>query len=129
MPVLGFLAPGSPETLGLSVVALRKGLSEAGLVEGRDLIIEFRWARDQVDQLPKLAAELVQRQVTVIYALASVSARAAKDGNRKHSDRLPKRRRSSRSRACRKPWTTRRQHDGDKPARWRTRHEAIGAAA
>ena len=78
MPVLGFLAPGSPETLGLSVVALRKGLSEAGLVEGRDLIIEFRWARDQVDQLPKLAAELVQRQVTVIYALASVSARAAK---------------------------------------------------
>ena len=78
MPVVGFLAPGTPETLALSVVAFRQGLNEAGLVEGRNLTIEFRWAGHQVDQLPRLAAELVHRPVAVIYALASVSARAAK---------------------------------------------------
>jgi putative ABC transport system substrate-binding protein len=78
MPVVGFLAPGTPETQALSVVAFRQGLNEAGFVEGRNVTIEFRWARYQFDQLPLLATELVDRQVTVIYALASVSAQAAK---------------------------------------------------
>jgi putative tryptophan/tyrosine transport system substrate-binding protein len=78
MPVVGFLAPGTPETQALSVLAFRQGLNEAGFVEGRNVTIEFRWARYQFDQLPLLATELVHRQVTVIYALASVSAQAAK---------------------------------------------------
>jgi putative tryptophan/tyrosine transport system substrate-binding protein len=78
MPVIGYLAPGTPETQAISVVLFRQGLNEAGFVEGRNVTIEFRWARHQFDQLPRLAMELVHRKVTVIYALASPSAQAAK---------------------------------------------------
>jgi putative ABC transport system substrate-binding protein len=74
MPVIGFLglgAPGFPATI-------RKGLAEAGYVEGRNVAIEFRGAQNEVARLPELAADLVRRRVTVIITGSPPAARAAK---------------------------------------------------
>jgi putative ABC transport system substrate-binding protein len=68
-PVVGYLAQGTPEGSAEFVAAVRKGLGEAGLVEGKDFTTEFRWARFDGDQLPRLAADLVQRRVAVIITL------------------------------------------------------------
>jgi putative tryptophan/tyrosine transport system substrate-binding protein len=76
-PVIGFLFAGLPTDSILS--AFRKGLSETGFVEGRDVTIENRWTDEQNAQLPTFAAELVRRQVTVIFAAgAAISVVAAK---------------------------------------------------
>jgi putative ABC transport system substrate-binding protein len=68
MPVVGFLSSGSPAAFAPMVAALRRGLNEAGVIEGKDFTIEFRWAEGQYDRLPALAAELVRRNVAVIVA-------------------------------------------------------------
>jgi len=79
MPVVGWLNSETPEGgYGLLAAAFRQGLSESGFVEGRNVTIEYRWARGQIDRLPALAAELVHDRVTVIAAAGTVSARAAK---------------------------------------------------
>src|SRR5215204_6071489 len=78
MPVVGFLnARSATDTVGLAA-AFRQALNEAGFTDGRNMAIEYRWAANQVDQLPALAAELVGRPVTVIAAFSSVAAVAAK---------------------------------------------------
>jgi putative tryptophan/tyrosine transport system substrate-binding protein len=66
MPVIGFLASGSPGPNSPSVAAFRQGLSETGYVEGQNLAIEYRWAEGQYDRLPALAADLVGRKVDLI---------------------------------------------------------------
>jgi putative ABC transport system substrate-binding protein len=76
MPVVGFLYAG-PEAVDLAA-AFRQGLEENGFVEGHNVRIEYRWANAQYDQLPRLAAELVQLQVDVIAPGAPVAALAAK---------------------------------------------------
>ena len=79
MPVIGFLSHGTPEGTAAFVAAVRKGLGEAGLVEGKDVTSELRWARHDADRLPALAADLVQRRVALIVTLDTVAAaRAAK---------------------------------------------------
>ncbi len=78
MPVIGFLSPRSAtDTVGLAA-AFRQALNEVGYVDGRNVAIEYRWAANQVDQLPALATELVRRPVTVMAAFSSVGALAAK---------------------------------------------------
>ena len=71
MPAIGFLHLGSPEPVAPNVAAFRQGLNETGFVDGRNVAIEYRWARGQYDRLPALAADLVRRQVTVIAACAT----------------------------------------------------------
>src|SRR5437870_36318 len=79
MPVVGFLATSSPEATSSLVADFRKGLSEMGFVEGRNVAIEFRWAHNEYDRLPELAADLVRRQVAVIATPGNVApALAAK---------------------------------------------------
>jgi putative ABC transport system substrate-binding protein len=68
MPVIGFLDTRSPEAMTERLRAFRQGLKEAGLVEGDNLAIEYRWAEGQYGRLPALAAELVRRPVTLIAA-------------------------------------------------------------
>ena len=79
MPVIGFLVSASAQGYGRVMGPIREGLKQAGFVEGENLAIEYRWADYHYDRLPKLAAELVQRRVSVIFTTGSiVSALAAK---------------------------------------------------
>jgi len=78
MPVVGFLHQGTPEDNAFTAAAVRKGLSEMGYVEGRDVAIEYRWARNELDRLPELAADLVRRRVAVIVTPGSPATLAAK---------------------------------------------------
>src|SRR5436305_12388366 len=79
LPFLGFLNSGSPNERAHLVEAFRQGLKEGGYVDGKNLAIEYRWAEGRPDLLPKLAAELVERNAAVIVATGSPApARAAR---------------------------------------------------
>jgi len=66
LPVVGFLRSTPAEPFAHIVVAFRQGLNETGFVEGQNVAIEQRWADNQLDQLPGLAADLIRRQAAVI---------------------------------------------------------------
>ena len=68
-PVVGFLSPGTAKSRAITLAAVRRGLADEGFVEGRNVLIEYRWGGDQIDRLEALAAELVRRDVRVIIAL------------------------------------------------------------
>jgi putative ABC transport system substrate-binding protein len=77
MPVIGFLQGGSPGPYALYLTAFRRGLDEAGYVEGRNVAIEYRWADGQYSRLPGLATDLIGRQVTVLATPGSTPATLA----------------------------------------------------
>ena len=74
MPVIGFLSPASPDAFAERVRVFRQGLKDEGFVEGENVAIEYRWADNQFNRLPDLAAELVRRRVAVIAATSTSSA-------------------------------------------------------
>jgi putative tryptophan/tyrosine transport system substrate-binding protein len=79
MPVIGFLTPASPDTSADRLRGLRLGLKETGYAEGENVAIVYRWAENQMDRLPALAAELVGRKVAVIVTIGGAApALAAK---------------------------------------------------
>ena len=78
MPIIGYLNAGSSDSQSANLAVFRQGLADAGYVEGQNVAIEYRWSRDQPDRLPALAAELVGRKVTVLYAVSNAAAYAAK---------------------------------------------------
>ena len=78
MPVIGFLRSTSANASADLVAALRRGLTEAGYIDGQNLTIEFRWAENQEERLPGLVADLIRRQCAVIIAAGDAEAHAAK---------------------------------------------------
>jgi putative ABC transport system substrate-binding protein len=78
MPVVGFLSSSAPVDRAPYLTAFRQGLREPGYVEGQNVAIEYRWAQDQADRLPGLAADLVRGQVAVIAAHDTPSSIVAK---------------------------------------------------
>ncbi len=77
LPVVGFFRSTPSGPFANLVTAFRKGLSEVGFIEGRNITVEYRWADNQLDRLPGLAADLVQRQVVAIVG-NGLAVRAAK---------------------------------------------------
>ena len=80
MPVVGFLNSASPGSYP-PVSAFLKGLNEEGFVEGRNVVIEYRWAEGHYERLPALIADLIQRKVNVVAATSTPAAFAAKAAN------------------------------------------------
>jgi putative ABC transport system substrate-binding protein len=77
LPVIGYLGPESPAAFASRLRAFRQGLGETGYVEGRNVVIEFRWAEGEHNRLPALAAELAGRSVNVIVAPGGAPAALA----------------------------------------------------
>src|SRR5262249_4657534 len=78
MPVVGFIRDWSAEANARYVAAFRKGLNEAGYVEGQNVTVEYHWLEAQYDRLPALMADLVRRQLAVIATVGTAPALAAK---------------------------------------------------
>jgi ABC-type uncharacterized transport system substrate-binding protein len=112
MPVIGLLDPRSPDAMTERLRAFRQGLKDVGYVEGENVTIIYRFAEDQHDRLPELAAELVRRRVTVIAASATAAAIAAKPAT-DDPDCLHCHRRPGPAWSCRQPRPAWRQPDGD----------------
>jgi putative tryptophan/tyrosine transport system substrate-binding protein len=75
--VIGFLHGGSPEPNARRLAGFRRGLNEAGFIEGRNVAIEFRWAEGKNDRLAEMAADLIEKRVAVIATLSSTTAAVA----------------------------------------------------
>ena len=79
VPQIGYLSSDSPSTIAVRIEAFRQGLRELGNVEGKDIVIEWRFAKGKADRLPGLAAELVRLKVEVIVTSGPAATRAAKE--------------------------------------------------
>src|SRR5262249_5069650 len=78
IPVVGVLLTQSADDYKIEIATFLGGLKEIGYVEGQNVAVEYRWAENQADRMPALAADLVRRRVAVIVAPSSTAALAAK---------------------------------------------------
>jgi putative ABC transport system substrate-binding protein len=78
VPVVGYLYVGTPEAHAGRAEAFRKGLAEAGYVQGQNVMVEYRWAYDETARLPRLVADLINRRIAVLAAVDLPSALVAK---------------------------------------------------
>ena len=125
MPVIGFMGPAPAAAYLPRLEALRAGLRDLGYVEGKNIDIEFRWA-ERVDQLPKLAAELVRMKVAIIFVASSTVCRARPTGDQNDPHRVRTRCRPGRPRASGEPRAARRKYHWPVDASHRSRRQ--GAA-
>ncbi len=109
-PVVGFLNAGSPDGYAPYVKGFLHGLGETGFVEGKNVSVDYRWAREEYNRLQAMAADLVRRRVAVI--AANTPAARSKGGDHRDSDCLCQHRRSSHGRHRRELQSTRGQCDG-----------------
>jgi putative ABC transport system substrate-binding protein len=79
VPRIGYLIATSPSVISVRIEAFRQGLRELGYVEGKSIVIDYRWAEGKLDRLPALAAELVRLNVDVIVTAGPADTRAAKE--------------------------------------------------
>jgi len=79
VPRIGFLGSASPSTISTRIEAFRQGLRELGYVEGKNIVIEYRWAEGKIERLPDLAIELVRLQLEVIVTAGPSSTRPVKE--------------------------------------------------
>ena len=102
MPVIGSLYSVSAAGWDDNMAGMRRGLSETGFIEGRNVAIEYRWADGQLDRMRAMAADLISRKVAVILAGGSnTGVREVIAATSDHSDRFHKRRRPCRNWDCR----------------------------
>src|SRR5690349_21194143 len=101
MPVIGFIGTSSPVFTEPYLAAFCQGLSEGGFVEGRNVMIKYRWAEGHFDRLPALAADLVDHKVDVIFTTGgSAGIRRQRARPRRSRSNLSRRRRPGRNRPC-----------------------------
>ena len=81
-PRIGLLSPGTPESTAIVLAGLRQGLREHGYIEGTNIAIESRFARDQLDRLPDLSRELIGLPVDVLVTFVTQASIAAKDNTK-----------------------------------------------
>ena len=112
MPVIGLLNSNRLTRYADRLRGFRRGLKDAGYVEGENVTIEYRWAENQIDRLPALADDLVRRQVAVIAATGGVAATCGQGGNHDDPYRLRRRRRPGQAWSCRQPRPAGGQPDG-----------------
>src|SRR5215472_16511324 len=77
MPVIGYLGSATPAANARLLPPFHQGLVETGFVEGRNVVIEYRWAEDRYDRLPGLAADLAGRKVDVIVSTGGITGALA----------------------------------------------------
>jgi putative tryptophan/tyrosine transport system substrate-binding protein len=126
-PVIGFLDPRSPDASEDFLRPFRQGLKDTGYVERESVAIEYRWAENQLDRLPELAAELVRHQVTVIVASGGPpSVLAAKSSDHEHPHHLRHWPRSGQAWTCRQSCPAGRQPDWSEFFQYRADRQAVG---
>ena len=107
MPVIGFLDTRSPDGMTDRLRAFREGLKDSGYVERENVAIEYRWAENQLDRLPELAAGRRDRRDQHLFGVR------CQRGNHDDPHRVPRRRRPGQARSCGQPCPTGRQPDRD----------------
>jgi hypothetical protein len=111
-PVVGFLNLVSPDAYADRLRAFRRGLKDTDYVEGENVTIEYRWAENQVDRLPALAAELVRRRVAVVSAAGGPLLHSQLGRQPRPSPSSSARRRPGQAWSCRQLGQAGRQRDG-----------------